>query len=183
MPDPPAPAAGKPELHGHGVSARRASAGSQGERAAWPSAPAGWPRSRRRDGSRAPEQQAEAGLRPALQRAAGGARRAASPGALGQEALHDPVLQRVEGHHREPAAGASSAFGGAQAGSSSPSSSLTAMRSAWKRRVSPGRVGAPRRPPHARSTSSASSSVRSNRRFARAATIAPAIRRDARSSP
>ena len=62
----------------------------------------------------------------------------------------------------------------ARPASSSSSSSLTAMRRAWKTRVA-GWVFAPRRPPSARSTTSARSRVRTNGCSARRRTMALAI--------
>ncbi len=56
--------------------------------------------------------------------------RFAATRAAGQKLLDDAILQRMKGHDREPSAGLQHALGPSEAASSSPSSSLTAMRRA-----------------------------------------------------
>ena len=89
--------------------------------------------------------------------------------------LHDPVLERVEADHREPPARPEHLERGGSAASSAPSSSFTAIRSAWKTRFagwpSPKRAGAG----IAALIVSTSSPVRSNGRSRRRRTIARAI--------
>ena len=67
-------------------------------------------------------------------------------GAVGEEALDDAVLERMEGDDDEPAAPASTRSRAASASASSPSSPLTKMRSAWKVRVAGWMTPLARRP-------------------------------------
>ena len=69
-------------------------------------------------------------------------RRAGAAVRLGpEEPLDDPVLERVEADHGDPAARRKHLQRCGRAASSAPSSSFTAIRSAWKTR----RAGCPRR--------------------------------------
>ena len=99
-----------------------------------------------------------------------------APARLGpEEALHDPVLERVEADDGDPASRRSSRTAAGSASSSWPSSSLTAMRNAWKARLagwpSPKRAGVGM----AFLITSTSSPVRANGSLRRRRTMARAI--------
>ena len=85
--------------------------------AAWPSGRGGWPPAPPPTARWAPLNSSSklgAGAGCHRRRVARARRRAAR--AHGQEGLHDPVFQRMEGDHAEPAAGLQRALGGGEAG-------------------------------------------------------------------
>ena len=154
-----------------------------GRRAAWPSAPAGWPRAPPRP-ARSPcaSRARSAAPRPPLSGACRlRARRRA--GAELQEALDDAVLERVEGDDREPAAGRERRLGGGEA--ARELAELVVDRDperleAARRRVRLAGLRPRQQPLDQRRRAAASSRTAL---AARSATIARAMRRDARSSP
>ena len=131
----------------------------------------GWPRGTSKVGS------ACSGL--ARQPARG---RTPAPRAAREELLDDAVLERVEGHDREPAAGLQHALGRGEAAQQLAELVVDGDAQGLETRASPdgslaARAGA------TRATSPASCNVETNGVAARSATMARAMRRAARSSP